>query len=446
MAPAMKDEERYKLHFGPYYPPKVRRGSRLFDEVHGTVVVGRFSDGEIPWPQQHGKRSLVLCGDLVKAVQVESELAICHWWGVSKQVVARWRRALGVDKYTHGTRRLHAANSGRTESLERLARNRHKVVDPLNIARRARRRKRKGVFIATKRTWSDSENALLGTIPDYEIARRVGCSTATVGVQRRLLGITPFRAMSPMKNTLPLSPRKLLARRLELRLNQQVVEKRAGITSLSRMERGIQKYASLETVNRLCQALECHTGDIVRRAVAVVRTIPDDSLLGTMKDTDLAREWHVSVDTVRKRRVELGIESFRSRQRPPFPDESLLGTLPDKELAALWGMSWKRVAHRRRTLGIPAANDRWVVCHDKLRALRIQANMTQSQIAAQAGIAYTHYNDFERGAIAGVRKDTAKRLATALGGCLEDIARPLIAKYDGNARLEETDSSLLPAL
>ena len=35
----MNDKNRYKLYFGPYHPPKVERGQRLFDEIRGTVVV-----------------------------------------------------------------------------------------------------------------------------------------------------------------------------------------------------------------------------------------------------------------------------------------------------------------------------------------------------------------------------------------------------------------------
>jgi hypothetical protein len=51
----MRTSERYKLRHGPYYPPAVRRGDRLFDEIYGTVVAGRFfSDGKIPWPKRKG--------------------------------------------------------------------------------------------------------------------------------------------------------------------------------------------------------------------------------------------------------------------------------------------------------------------------------------------------------------------------------------------------------
>lgn len=41
-------------------------------EWRGTVKVGDYSDGPIPWPIKWGTRhSLILCGDLVEAVKRE---------------------------------------------------------------------------------------------------------------------------------------------------------------------------------------------------------------------------------------------------------------------------------------------------------------------------------------------------------------------------------------
>lgn len=36
-------------------------------------------------------------------LSLESVASICHWWGVSRWTVQRWRRALGVGWYTPGT-------------------------------------------------------------------------------------------------------------------------------------------------------------------------------------------------------------------------------------------------------------------------------------------------------------------------------------------------------
>jgi hypothetical protein len=48
----------------------------------------------------------IVCGSLVKAVRLESEIAVPHHWGVSPQTVWLWRKALGVGATTEGTSRL----------------------------------------------------------------------------------------------------------------------------------------------------------------------------------------------------------------------------------------------------------------------------------------------------------------------------------------------------
>ena len=59
------------LLFGPYRAPKCRRGSRLFCEARGDVVVHRMTDARIPWPVGKRGRALspVVCGDLARAVR-----------------------------------------------------------------------------------------------------------------------------------------------------------------------------------------------------------------------------------------------------------------------------------------------------------------------------------------------------------------------------------------
>jgi len=90
------DPEKVKLLYGPYTPPRTRRGRFLPCELRGTVKVGGYSAGPIPWPKKWRTRSLILCGDLVRAVQQESALAVAHHWAVCAEIVSRWRRALEV--------------------------------------------------------------------------------------------------------------------------------------------------------------------------------------------------------------------------------------------------------------------------------------------------------------------------------------------------------------
>jgi len=84
-----------------------------------------MSDARIPWPV--GKiawaRSLVVCGGLARAVRLESNQAVCHWWGVTPQTVSKWRKALGVGRVTSGTRRLKQEIYSEVFTPEQRARN-----------------------------------------------------------------------------------------------------------------------------------------------------------------------------------------------------------------------------------------------------------------------------------------------------------------------------------
>jgi hypothetical protein len=82
-----QDVERTPLLYGPYAAPPCRVGGRLLCERYGESVVAEMSSGRIPWPvcRAPGRPRLILCGDLARAVRVESEAAVAYWWGVANQ-------------------------------------------------------------------------------------------------------------------------------------------------------------------------------------------------------------------------------------------------------------------------------------------------------------------------------------------------------------------------
>jgi hypothetical protein len=105
-----RDAASFVLHFGPYRAPRCRVGATLECEARGrTVEVAGMSDGLIQWPfaRMRGNRSLILCGDLIKAVALESEIAVAHHWGVATSTVYTWRRALGIPRNTVGSVKLN---------------------------------------------------------------------------------------------------------------------------------------------------------------------------------------------------------------------------------------------------------------------------------------------------------------------------------------------------
>lgn len=139
-----------KLIDGPYSPPACRIGDWLDDEIDGRLEVGGWTDAPIPWPRRKktGKASLILCGDLVRAVRVESAEAICYYWGVGPTKVWMWRKALGVDRVTDGTRRLLQERAG--VPAEAAARGRERAATPESLAKMAEAKSGKPMHPTTR--------------------------------------------------------------------------------------------------------------------------------------------------------------------------------------------------------------------------------------------------------------------------------------------------------
>ena len=229
----MFDSERYKLHFGPYRMPRCRVGGRLVCQVRGKVAVHALSNGRIQWPltKAGGHLVLVVCGGLAKAVRRESALAIRHWWGASAWAVWQWRKALGVPATTESTSRLRREyalepaitaaqlkaqaqcrdperDRGRRAKITAAKRGKPRpahVLEALHNANRGRHpsaEARRKMSEAHKRrgtrppsagpAWAPHEEALLGRMPDEEVARRTGRTLVAVQNRRYLLRIEMF--------------------------------------------------------------------------------------------------------------------------------------------------------------------------------------------------------------------------------------------------------------
>jgi len=90
----------YRWFAGPYTPPIFSVGSKIHDESLGDVTVAGTTDAPIAWPaiMYRGHLTPILCGDLVRAVCEEEEMAVAHYWGVSKYIVNKWREAISGQK------------------------------------------------------------------------------------------------------------------------------------------------------------------------------------------------------------------------------------------------------------------------------------------------------------------------------------------------------------
>ena len=222
--------QRYRLLSGPYTAPACRVGRKLYCRWRRRwVMVHGLTEAPVMWPftRGSGPRSLILCGDLVRAVRDESVASVAAHWGVGRETVWRWRRALGVNQFTRGTRQLIRDTIPEKVDLARLAEARAASRTPEARAKMSATRKGKrppAAFLAAareaawqpksesfrtklserlKREWASGarrphppgrpreagEIARLGQAPDAVVAREIGRSPAAVQMARLRLGI-----------------------------------------------------------------------------------------------------------------------------------------------------------------------------------------------------------------------------------------------------------------
>lgn len=102
-----------------YRAPRCKPGHTIACLLRGDVEIDGLTEGSrstaegtpLAWPYIEpcpgtGRRTLLLCGDLVAAVRTEAARDVAQAWGVSRWQVGRWRRALAVGRMTAGTRQL----------------------------------------------------------------------------------------------------------------------------------------------------------------------------------------------------------------------------------------------------------------------------------------------------------------------------------------------------
>jgi hypothetical protein len=194
------DADTVRLLHGPYLAPRLSKGDRAHCHLRdATVVVTSISNARVPWPrcrdpQCRGGSGLLVDDELLRALRTEAAVAVAYWWGVPSTRVSKWRRALGVERFTEGSRRLLLRSSAKGADTTRGV--------PLPAAAVAQRRQRAKEmdlvrFMRAKRwpqsrPWTARELKLLGTLPDEAVAKRVKRSRATVRRERVNRGIPAF--------------------------------------------------------------------------------------------------------------------------------------------------------------------------------------------------------------------------------------------------------------
>ncbi len=205
----MIDSERFKLLYGPYRVPKCELGDKLLCEHRDKeMTVKGMTDAPIQWPSAlRGKRSPIVCGDLVRAIRTESELAVAHQWGVSRpialigtdrdkvvakalglpvKVVQYKRELLGISLLAQRWKEQQIALLG-TAPDSQFARLFGKSATSVR-----NKREKLGIPTFDPKPWTEAETALIGTASDHEVGRKVGRVASCVHAKREQLGIPAF--------------------------------------------------------------------------------------------------------------------------------------------------------------------------------------------------------------------------------------------------------------
>ena len=411
----LKDSERYRLLFGPYEPPLVKRGF-LVDAVRGKVKFDRFTNALIPWPKikrqgKGGSGGYALCGDLLRALEKEAAPAISHHWGVSRSTVTNWRNALDLIKNKKGRtpgaqrlvnlgvelarlpqsrKRIAAAARGRVLSKKhksRLFEGIHRGWGERFEARRAEYHRTGRFPKATKSDpWIPEEDQLLAKLPTAELVRVLGRTVTGIQARRIILNIAPCDARNrPWKEEeiklVGTDTDRAIAKRLGrslasvLNMRRKVgIEYRSSNAWRAEEDAILGKVADAEAARRLGRSRGAVAHRRRRLGMILVHmekprpwTAAEEALLGTDTDAAIAKRIGRTAHSVRAKRFATGVQTRRPGRPWTAEDIALLGTMPDADLAQKLKRSVISISVKRNKLKIPSAkNRRWSASEDKL--------------------------------------------------------------------------------
>lgn len=187
--------------------------------------------------------------------------------------------------------------------------------------------------------WTPARDALLGTMSDARLARKLGVTPNTIFQRRSVLGIAPFgktRAEAQKKWT------PAILQRLGKLPDAELAE-RLGVSVSTVVER------------RKILGIASPTGR--RGRPPRVWTKEQIALLGKLTDTEVARRLHIGRRHVQAKRRALGlVAAFEKKHRKRWTPARLakLGKVTDRALAAEIGVTPSSVAVQRRQRNIPA--------------------------------------------------------------------------------------------
>jgi hypothetical protein len=183
-----------RLNFGPYLVPEVKIGNELWCKVHGLQTVAGWH-GPKQWPKaksRGGRQRLIVCGDLLRALEEETCDTVALHWGVHRRTVANWRRALDRANGCTTAGRLLASARMSVLREEQPA----SYVDPGDAHLRGLahdERQMLGRLAAGQRAWTYEEIALLSQASNKVLARSLNRSVKAIASAKFRYGVSfPF--------------------------------------------------------------------------------------------------------------------------------------------------------------------------------------------------------------------------------------------------------------
>jgi hypothetical protein len=177
--------------YGPYSVPQVRVGDELMCSLAGLQVVGGWH-GPMQWPRAKGsgRARLIVCGDLRRAIELETRETISLHWGVSTSAVAKWRKRLDLQGNQTAAGKAYKVSKLRRE---RITNPDSWVVPGLRVLAGLSHSQRRelGRRVAGPRCWSQPELEELRSLSNTAAAVQLNRSLSAIVNARRRYQISP---------------------------------------------------------------------------------------------------------------------------------------------------------------------------------------------------------------------------------------------------------------
>lgn len=202
----------------------------------------------------------------------------------------------------------------------------------------AKLKKAPGNFRENRVHWTPELLAELGTAIDLDVANRYGTSKSTITKKRIALGIAPYDDPESTRTRGLYTPAVMAT--LGTSTDRAIAERL-----------GVSKNAVTKKRQRAAIA---HFPDAEPQNLDGLFTPDVINLLGVVSDVKIAVMLECDSESVRARRIALGIAPVVKMTKLPEEAYGLLGTMPDTAIAKKYGVGIYAVGNKRRSLLIPA--------------------------------------------------------------------------------------------